>query len=902
MLKPSGRVVLALFAALLGAAPLLAVEAPLPIAPAERAAVEAVADFLSRGPVAIVERLSEKAPLRKMPSAKALEQIEIVTGPPERASWELCTQRAPERIALFHVIFASGADDFVAMDMVEEAGSWKISALRMYGEVPSFLDLPEEGTTTPLSEILKQSGPHVVLDEKPPHDYRPLIGALIAAVIALISSYYSRALSRVFAVVAVALFALQVHFAMKPEWRMGGMRIVEKGEPAPRVSVDPTGSASALLAFRRQMASRLDAPPPGPLSGKDAAIAKLWQCQLALERGDRKAAEKLLGTDLRAPLASLLRARLLSGRGDQRANAASAYDDAQNHGGFNDQLALEKAIALSWSRSERGPSTVGDALGVRSRDAAVYYMRAIEAMVDDKALEAGECIRLGWALRPSSREHFVSTTIADSPLFVDPGIVDMVHLHSPDEAKVRDPELSTQAIAVPNETISAASGRFLRLRIGTNTLDVPGGAALAPLGTEVVAVTFWNAEEESEALEDVAASGDSLKTEAISPFGSWRLERAAAALAAHNRWEDLARITDGVTPEAQSASRELFCLRLTALLKLRRIDAARALAQGALAKEILEDRRDSTTQAFVAETLAQVGSYAEAIELYKRAQLREQAAQIEVRIRQLELLLILKTLPATARTTHFELRCSPDVTPALANRIAEILESELARLKPIIGLKEFRPVVVNVLGWDDFRLNVTGSDYVVGVYDGEITFPFATATRFNSTVVSVLTHELTHAIVAQASGDNAPRWFQEGIATRMELVDGQRNIFAAHGTSDLRPFVLIDATMTSSLDPVSVVDSYTHAQTFMRFLESRYGNGVLAKIIAAYRGGANSEDALLKTTGKSTEALDREFRVWGASHRDPFSPMVKYPYDKFYSPGVDPAVQSGIKFSKRGGK
>src|SRR5438309_11700351 len=61
-----------------------------PISDAERAAVAAAADYLSRGPEAIYARLTDRSPLRQLPKAQALE-IEVRLGPPAGASWELQT-------------------------------------------------------------------------------------------------------------------------------------------------------------------------------------------------------------------------------------------------------------------------------------------------------------------------------------------------------------------------------------------------------------------------------------------------------------------------------------------------------------------------------------------------------------------------------------------------------------------------------------------------------------------------------------------------------------------------------------------------------------------------------------------------------------------------------------------
>src|SRR5438477_13003961 len=62
-----------------------------PVSDGERAAVAAAADYLSRGPEAIYTRLAPASPLRQLPKAQALDEIEVRLGPPAGAIWELQT-------------------------------------------------------------------------------------------------------------------------------------------------------------------------------------------------------------------------------------------------------------------------------------------------------------------------------------------------------------------------------------------------------------------------------------------------------------------------------------------------------------------------------------------------------------------------------------------------------------------------------------------------------------------------------------------------------------------------------------------------------------------------------------------------------------------------------------------
>lgn len=159
----------------------------------------------------------------------------------------------------------------------------------------------------------------------------------------------------------------------------------------------------------------------------------------------------------------------------------------------------------------------------------------------------------------------------------------------------------------------------------------------------------------------------------------------------------------------------------------------------------------------------------------------------------------------------------------------------------------------------------------------------------------MITHELTHAILAQLTGDNAPRWFQEGVASRMELVDRQENAFSNTPPNLVLPVPLLDATMEKNADPAA----YVVAQTFIRFLEDRYGAGAIATLATDFGRGTNSDDALMNLAGKSLDALNADFRDWGFHHNGELVMDEPWPYGEFYSPGIDPRIRAGFKFGKR---
>src|SRR5437764_10332246 len=133
------------------AIPAWASDAVRPISDAERAAVAAAADYLSRGPEAIYAQLADKSPLRRLPKAEALQEIEARLGPPAGATWELQTvvPALKDEMTSFAVSFPSGADETVLFQMSGD----KIDNLRILAEPSDVAPLfPAEASAAPAAE------------------------------------------------------------------------------------------------------------------------------------------------------------------------------------------------------------------------------------------------------------------------------------------------------------------------------------------------------------------------------------------------------------------------------------------------------------------------------------------------------------------------------------------------------------------------------------------------------------------------------------------------------------------------------------------------------------------------------------------------------------------------------
>jgi hypothetical protein len=256
--------------------------------------------------------------------------------------------------------------------------------------------------------------------------------------------------------------------------------------------------------------------------------------------------------------------------------------------------------------------------------------------------------------------------------------------------------------------------------------------------------------------------------------------------------------------------------------------------------------------------------------MLEKADAKLDDVSLDDRIRQLMMRQRLDTAYQVHTTKNFEIRYPDDVSPEGAARLGEVLEAELVRLGKIIPVEQFQPVRVNVLWWHDFRSTFTGTDHILGLYDGSIMLPFAGISRLDPGIVSIASHELAHAMLAQATRDRAPSWLQEGLAQRIEMVPYHRNAFNMYEDDTLIAISLLDSVLGSSVDPDMIGEAYIEAQTLVRYIEAAHGRAGLLRLIAAFRDGASEDEAIRQLSGKSTAELDLAFRAWGRSSRTVF--------------------------------
>ncbi|HUP60631.1 MAG TPA: hypothetical protein VNA69_09460 [Thermoanaerobaculia bacterium] len=825
-----------------------------PISDAEHAAVEIAAGYLSRGPAAVAERIASTSPLRGATDLHA--EIEVRLGPRKGARWELQTvvPALKDRLAVFSVVYPSGFDDAVIFEMTKDG---RLSDIRFLAQSTAGFQPAVSRAASPRRQ-----------DAGATAGWKPaVLGALLSFAAIFLARRRVLFVGMLSAAAALLVSASAISVLQQQATHASVITRKRAQGPPPLATLLPLRRALAGDGSDIEAAFRAVDRTPAC-----AMIADLWKVQAALQQTDRTAVKAALAalpsSDI--PLAEILRGRLALLEHDE-AGAAVAFERAVNLGPGRDGIWYEAAAALlALGYEERAAEYLLRLVRIGSREADVYYSLASLAASNDRDEEAELLLRQAWSMRPVEREQLLRMDVFWS-LLRRQMVAETISLSAPQDPLVTSPVASTRAIPLPVEAQPRMSGEFLHIAIGEQQLLVPGGAALAIPGTPVVAATEWARAEAERRLADlpnVMSFGRNASAYA-QPALRERITGTAEALADRNRWAELVQLTEHLSAAAEYVPPSIFFLRSIGLQRLQRPHDARRLLVDVAASRVLQRKRDAAALSELAELFAAHDLYDAAVRMYDRSQSIRANPFIDDRVRQIQMNKRLATKYYTHQTAHFEIHYPDDVSNAAATELGTVLEAELARLQEWIPTRNFQRVVVNVVWWREFRATYTGSDYVLGFYNGKITVPIA-GTALVPQIVAILGHELAHAMMAQATNDQAPRWFQEGLAQRIELAVHHRNAFNMYDDDRLLPVSLLDAVLHASPDPEMVAAAYIVAQTDIRYIESKYGKGALHTMLDAFRDGATTEEALRRVTGKPIAAFETELRAWGRTERRVF--------------------------------
>jgi tetratricopeptide (TPR) repeat protein len=119
----------------------------------------------------------------------------------------------------------------------------------------------------------------------------------------------------------------------------------------------------------------------------------------------------------------------------------------------------------------------------------------------------------------------------------------------------------------------------------------------------------------------------------------------------------------------------------------------------------------------------------------------------------------------------------------LATKATDTLNSAFWRIGQALGAYPSDPIQVMLYTERQFRDITRAPEWSGGVYDGKIRVPVAGATRSPKLFETVLSHELTHAMVSSMAPRGVPAWLHEGLAQHFDgsSVAAARRRLRAHG-------------------------------------------------------------------------------------------------------------------------
>lgn len=854
-----------LIAALLLGAPgpaLAAPPGPVPLSEAERQAAALAAEYLAQGPAAWWDRLSSRSPLRRLGRAAALAEIEVRAGSPAGAEWEL--EAAPEEIsgrgAVFTLGFPSGIDDTLVLGLVQEGGAWKLDSLRISAE-------PAPGAG---GEEASSGGA-----ESPPKlagllPWTPLAATGLGALL-LLAAWLQRRRKRLavalriaagLVVVAGAAVAVYPRAAGRGPGGKGGggdggVAQLRSLLPLRRALTQPEGNAPAAV------------PPETRQNGVVGQVARLWWAQRLLGGMDLRGVDEVLRgfpSPGPFPLAELLRARASFLRLEDLPTA-TAYQRAAASGVAHEGLLAESAQAfllLGFEGHAKEFLRQLEQLG--ARQAMPWYTLAQVAVHDGKLLEAVGFFRVGWRLQPSPRSEILEKPLLTA-LLEDLQVRQLVHLGTWDEPAAACGEVSRRAIPLPAGVEARLTGETLRLSHGDAELRVPGGCDLAPAGTASDRAGAWDEERAEKLLASLPTLIKAARTPGAlaQPTLRKRTEDTAEALAARQRWAELLGLTEGLSSDPFSLPPGLVGLRAEALRRSGRAAEARDLLIRLAKGNTAQRRTDPRTLYQLSELLAQEESFDAAIRLVAKADSQLPFQASGERLRQLQMEKRLASSSDLYRSPHFAIRYPHGRGEAFAQEAARVLEAERQRLQAWIPVASARPVEVHLLPFDDFRMGYSPGLDVLGLYDGKVRVPLGDVAEFNPFVVSLLTHELAHALITEKTGDQAPRWFQEGLAQHVEMVqEGVNPVAGYRDKENLLSLRLLETAITS-LSPALVAIGYDESRWTLHYVEHRYGQAGIHRLLDAYRAGKSTDQAIPAALGLPMAQFDQDLWRWATT-------------------------------------
>ncbi len=830
---------------------------PAPLTVEEQAGVAFALLYLKGGASAWQKALAKDSPWSSLKPAEARAEIAARVGPPDGTRWQLQhpgPNGAPNE-AVFSIEYPSGMTETLWLDLVGEGGTFKLRRLRTLSE-----PWPLPPRETPEFE-------HIAALPGAP---RGVAGALLAAAVLLGAAAIasrSRSGRRRLGWATVALAGVAFACERGETSAGGGPAAASAGGPESLGALVPLREALAEGATGDALQPLLAAAPSQGVAGD---VARLWRADRMLRDYRLNEADAILATfptEAPYPLTALLRARLAVLRG-HAGDSLVHYELVRSLGADDDGLRLEAAGALTGAEEEAASDRAFDRLtAVGSRLAIPYYVAAEVAMAEDRGEDAEKLFQIGWELQPLSRDVLFRSPLIAS-VCTRKAVYPLLDFANAAEPQRGGPVPGERPVPLPESGNATLVGQLLRIRVHGAEVRVPGGRTLAPAGTVVEAPAVFERSERDEQVEQLAVLTYQAGVDGAfaQPVLRRRLELAAWGLAEQERWADLLTLTEKLPAFEGRLPPDLTRLRAAALARSERSREAFELLVRLAQDDKQHGRRDTGTLYQLADALVREQRFDLALKVLQRANAMSGLSAGKARERQVRMEKRLAEAHQLFESRYFRIRYPKVTGKVYAQQLAVVLEEERKRLAHWIPVADPQPVDVDLYPVEEFLSSYAAEMPVVGIFDGRVRVPFADLHSLHPQLVAILTHELAHALISQATHERAPKWVQEGLAQHVEMEQRVVNPFP-----DLEPaglslsVAVVDHALDGFSEPQFVELSYAEAAWTFHYLEAKHGTKAIHRLLAAYRKGEDDAAALQSALGMDYAKLDTSLRSWATT-------------------------------------
>ena len=270
-----------------------------------------------------------------------------------------------------------------------------------------------------------------------------------------------------------------------------------------------------------------------------------------------------------------------------------------------------------------------------------------------------------------------------------------------------------------------------------------------------------------------------------------------------------------------------------------------------------------------------------ALKLYRRALALSRVRSGSARLSQLELEKSLVADAHSMTSAHFLLRYPEITEKRYASQLVGVLEQEWRRLQQWVPLAHPQRVKVDLFPVEAFLRVYSVGVPVLGIFDGRVRVPLADLHSLRPLLISILSHELAHALITERTHDHASKWLQEGLAQHIQMSDQSVNPFPelVHSGHQLS-LPVVEAALAGFSDPQFVDIAYGQALWTVHFIEARWGRAGLGRLLDAYAAGAVGEEPLVKTFGLGYAEFDRALWAWAVDKAPSTWPTELRRYDQ----------------------